>query len=107
LARQVKEAGGETAKIGASVSTANSPTQQVESLSVIASGLEFSDDGSLVAVNEEHRSKLAKQLKDLAQGPGASARFAKGVKTCIPGRANRTTAVPFSAKLYTKIFEIS
>ena len=75
LARQVKEAGGETAKIGASVSTANSPTQQVESLSVIASGLEFSDDGSLVAVNEEHRSKLAKQLKDLAQGPGASARF--------------------------------
>jgi hypothetical protein len=52
---------------------ANSPTQQVESLSAIASGLEFSDDGSLVAVDEEHRSKLAKQLKDLAQdrAPGA------------------------------------
>ena len=75
LARQVKEAGGETSKIGASVSMANSPTQQVESLSAIASGLEFSDDGSLVAVNEEHRSKLTKQLKDLAQGPGPSARF--------------------------------
>ena len=54
---------------------ANSPTQQVESLSDIASGLEFSDEGSLVAVNEEHRSKLAKQLKDLAQGLGPSARF--------------------------------
>ena len=53
----------------------NSPTQQVESLSVIASGLQFSDDGSLVAVNEEHRSKLAKQLKDLAQGLGPNARF--------------------------------
>ena len=49
--------------------------QQVESLSAIASGLEFSDEGSLVAVNEEHRSKLTKQLKDLAQGAGPSARF--------------------------------
>ena len=54
---------------------ANSPTQQVESLSVIASGLEFSDEGSLVAVNEERRSKLTKQLKDLAQGLGPNARF--------------------------------
>ena len=27
---------------------------------------------------------------------------AKGVKTCIPGRNNRTTAVPFSAKLYRR-----
>jgi dipeptidyl aminopeptidase/acylaminoacyl peptidase len=75
LARQVKQVGSETAKIAAPVSMANSPTQQVESLSVIASGLEFSDDGSLVAVDEEHRSKLAKQLKDLAQGPAPSARF--------------------------------
>ena len=75
LARQVKEAGGDTARMNSSVSIANSPTQQVESLSEIASGLEFSDEGSLVAVNEEHRSKLTKQLKDLAQGLGPSARF--------------------------------
>ena len=75
LAQQVKEASGEKSKIGASVSMANSPPQQVESLSAIASGLEFSDEGSLVAVNEEHRSKLTKQLKDLAQGAGPSARF--------------------------------
>jgi hypothetical protein len=59
----------------ASVSMANSPTRQVESLSAIATGLEFSDDGSLVAVDEEHRSKLAKQLKDLAQVPTPSGRF--------------------------------
>jgi hypothetical protein len=75
LARQVKEASGETAKIGASVSMAGSPAPQVESLSVIASGLEFSDDGSLVPVNEGHRSKLAKQVKDVAQGLGPNARF--------------------------------
>ena len=75
FARQVKEARGDIAKIGSSVSVANSPAQQIESLSIIASGLEFSDDGSLVPVNEEHRSKLTKQLKDLAQGLGPSARF--------------------------------
>jgi WD40 repeat protein len=75
LARRAKEARGDTARIGSSVSMAGSPAPQVESLSVIASGLEFSNDGSLVAVNEEHRSKLAKQLKDLAQGPGPNARF--------------------------------
>ena len=71
----MKEAGGDTARMGSSVSIANSPTQQVESLSEIASGLEFSDEGSLVAVDEEHRSKLTKQLKDLAQGVGPNARF--------------------------------
>jgi WD40 repeat protein len=75
LARQVKQLGSDSARIGSSVLMANSPTQQVESLSAIASGLEFSDDGSLVAVDEEHRSKLAKQLKDSAQGPAPIARF--------------------------------
>ena len=75
LAQQVKEADGEKSNTGASVSMANPPIQQVESLSAIASGLEFSDEGSLVAVNEEQRSKLTKQLKDLAQGLGPGARF--------------------------------
>ena len=65
-----ERSGGEKSKTGASVSIANSPIQQVESLSAIASGLEFSDEGSLVAVSEEQRSKLTKQLKDLAQGLG-------------------------------------
>ena len=75
LAQQLKEARRDTARIGPPGSMANSPAQQIESLSVIASGLEFTDEGSLVGVDEEHRSKLAKQLKDLAQGPGPSARF--------------------------------
>ena len=54
---------------------ANSPALQVESLSDIASGLQFSNDGSLVAVDEERRSKLTKQLKDLAQDLSSNARF--------------------------------
>ena len=75
LARQVKESGGDTARIGSSVSMASSPALQVESLSDIASGLQFSNDGSLIAVNEERRSKLTKQLKDLAQDLRSNARF--------------------------------
>ena len=67
LARQVKESIHNTARTGSSVSTAGSPAQQVDSLSDIASGLQFLNDGSLVAVNEERRLKLTKQLKDLAQ----------------------------------------
>ena len=87
LARQVTEARGETARTGSSLSMAHSPTQQVESLSAIASGLAFSDDGSLVAINEEHRSKLAKQLRDLAQGLGPSARFTRWF---VSGGGDRT-----------------
>ncbi|MGB9276459.1 MAG: hypothetical protein WCC08_14580, partial [Terrimicrobiaceae bacterium] len=72
LARQVKESGGDTARIGPSVSTASFPVLQVEWLSVIASGLQFSNDGSLVAVNEERRSKLK---EDLAQSLHTNAPF--------------------------------
>ena len=75
LARQVKESAHNITRTGSSVSMASSPAQQVESLSEIASGLHFSNDGSLVAVNEESRSKLTKGLKDLAQGFGPSPRF--------------------------------
>jgi hypothetical protein len=75
MARQVKESGGPTGKIGSSVSMAGSAALQVESLSDIASGLRFSDDGALVAVNEERRSKLTKQLKDLAQDLRPNPRF--------------------------------
>ena len=75
LARQVKEARGDTARRGASISIADSPVLQVQSLSEIASGLEFSEEGTLVAINEEDRTKLMKQLKDLAQGLGPTARL--------------------------------
>jgi hypothetical protein len=75
MARQVKESGGDTARIGSSVSMGGSPAPQVESLSVIASGLRFSDDGTLVAIDEERRSELTRQLKDVAQDPRPNARF--------------------------------
>jgi hypothetical protein len=41
----VKEAGGEKSKTGASVSIANSPIQQVESLSAIAMDSNFQTKG--------------------------------------------------------------
>ena len=75
LARQMKESGGDRAGRGASDSIAGSPAQQIESLSDIASGLQFSNDGSLVMVNEERRSQLTKQLQDLAQDFRPDARF--------------------------------
>jgi hypothetical protein len=49
----------------------------VESLSVVASGLQFLDDGSLVAVDEERKSQLTKQLRDLAQDLRPDARFVR------------------------------
>jgi WD40 repeat protein/serine/threonine protein kinase len=83
LARQVKESGGERARMGSSVlaigpadrGIVDSPERQVESLSIIASGLQFSDDGSPVEVKEERRSELTRQLKNSAQGAGPNARF--------------------------------
>ena len=48
---------------------------QVEALADIASGLHFSEDGTLVAVSEERRSELTNQLKNLAQGVRPNARF--------------------------------
>ena len=90
LARQVKESGGETARTGSSVSMASSPALQLEALSDIASGLQFSADGSLVVVNEERRLQLAKELKELAQDLPPNARFkrwffsAGGDRTIFP-----------------------
>jgi WD40 repeat protein/serine/threonine protein kinase len=75
LARRMKELGGDRAGRGASDSNARSPARQIESLSDIASGLEFSNDGSLVIVNEERRSQQTKQFQDLAQDFHPDARF--------------------------------
>ena len=97
LARQVKEAGGDTARMNSSVSIANSPKQQVESLSEIASGLEFSGEGSLIAVNEQDRSKLTKQLKDSAQGVSGWRGYRKTVLFArAPARCCSRKAVPNS-----------
>jgi WD40 repeat protein/serine/threonine protein kinase len=67
LAGRMKESGDDRAGRGASDAIAGSPAWQIESLSDIASGLQFSNDGSLVIVSEERRSQLTKQLQDLAQ----------------------------------------
>ena len=75
LARQVKESGGDIARMGSSVSMAGSPALQVESLSVYRKRTPILNDGSLVAVDEKRRSKLTKQLKDLAQDLRPDARF--------------------------------
>jgi hypothetical protein len=71
----MKESGGARAGRGASDSIAGSPVQQIESLSDIASGLQFSNEGSLVVVNEEPRSQLTKQFQGLMQGFRPDVRF--------------------------------
>ena len=75
MARLMKESDGDRSGRGASDSIAGSPAEQIESLSDIASGLQFSNDGSLVMVNEERRSQLTKQLQDRAQAFRPDARF--------------------------------
>ena len=71
LAREVNDSGVATAKAG----PARSPALEFESLSAIASGLQFSNDGSLVAVDEERRSKLMKDLAQDLDPNTAKARF--------------------------------
>jgi len=75
LARQLKEADGNGARTRSSGSMPGSALPEVESLSIVASGLKFSDDGSLVAVDMERRSQLTRQLEALAQSPLPNARF--------------------------------
>jgi WD40 repeat protein len=75
LARQLQEPDGDAVRTRSPGSRPASEEPQIESLSVIASGLKFSDDGSLVAVDMERRSQLMRQLKALAQAPRTNARF--------------------------------
>jgi len=75
MARQVKESGSNTARTGSSVSKAGSPRCKVELLSGVAGGLQFSEDGSLVAADEKRRSRLTTELKELAQELRPNGRF--------------------------------
>jgi predicted NACHT family NTPase len=75
LAWRIKESDGDRAGGGASDWIAASPARQVESLSDIASGLHFSNDGSLGIINEERRSQLTKQFQELAQDLRPNAHF--------------------------------
>src|SRR5271157_2080865 len=70
LAREVKASVGHAAGIDS-----GSAASQVESLAVIASGFKFSDDGSLVTVDEQGRSRITGQLKGLARDDRPNARF--------------------------------
>jgi WD40 repeat protein len=87
LAQQVKESGANTARTGSSVSMAGLLALQVESLSDVASGLQFSEDGSLVVVNEERRSQLTNELKEFAQDHRPNARF---IRWFFSTRGDRT-----------------
>ena len=75
LSQRLKEFGGERAGRAASGSIAGSPARQIESLSDSASGLQFSNDGSLLIINEERRSQLIKQFQDLAKDLRPETRF--------------------------------
>src|SRR5260370_20147011 len=75
LALQLKESDGDAARTRSSGSMPGFPLPEVESLSIVASGLKFSDDGSLVAVDMERRSQLTRQLEGLAQSPIPNVRF--------------------------------
>ena len=66
LARKLKESAGDSARTRFSGSMPGSPGPEVESLSIIASGLKFSDDGSLVAVDDESRSQLDETIEGLS-----------------------------------------
>ncbi len=90
LARQVKESDGHGWRAGSPISRPTTPPLPVETLSGIASGLQFSEDGSVVAVDEKRRLELTKELKDLAQGLRSDARFLRwffsteGDRTILP-----------------------
>jgi hypothetical protein len=75
LARKVKESSGETAGTDSSGAISGYAASQVESLSIVASGFKFADDGSLVTVDEQLRSQMTTQLKSLARDHGPNARF--------------------------------
>ena len=84
LARQVKESGARTTRMGSSGSATGQLALLV--LSDLASGLHFSDDGSLVAVDEVRRSELANQLKNSAHDLGPSAQFIRWFFSSAPDR---------------------
>jgi hypothetical protein len=63
-----------------------SPPQEVASLSAIGSGLKFSDEGSLVAVDEASRSQLIRQLDASARDPRTNSRFLRWFFSVGTGR---------------------
>jgi len=75
LAQLLKKTGGGAAKTSDSRLARGERLVEFEGFSAIASGLTLSDDGSLVAVETEVRSRLTTELKQLAQAPRVDAPF--------------------------------
>jgi len=86
LARQLKESNSE-ARSSSGASPVSAPLA-VESLSAVAGGLEFSDDGSLVPIDRASRSELTRRLNASAESPRPDAcllrwLFSKGSERTI------------------------
>jgi len=90
LARQVKTVIDKSPGSGSSTSDLPSEGLPVETLSEIASGLRFSEDGSLVEVDEQRRQQLMQEVRLLMGARLASAQFiqwflgAGGERTLFP-----------------------
>jgi len=91
LSRQVKTPLDKNLGSGSSTSGLASEGLPVEKLSEIASGLRFSEDGSLVTVDEQRRQQLTQEVRSLMAARPASAQFiqwflsAGGERTLFPG----------------------
>ena len=91
LSRQVKTPLDKNLGSASSTSGSSSEGLPVEKLSEIAIGLRFSEDGSLVTVDEQRRQQLTQEVRSLMEGRPASAQFiqwflsAGGERTLFPG----------------------
>jgi WD40 repeat protein/tetratricopeptide (TPR) repeat protein len=97
LSQQVRRLRDKNPGNGSSTSGIPSEGLPVETLSEIAVGLRFSDDGSLVTVDEQRREQLTQEVRPLMDARPASAQFiqwflsAGGERTLFP--ASNTKAV--------------
>jgi WD40 repeat protein len=91
LSRQVKTPLDKNLGSGSSTSGLSSEGLPVERLSEIAIGLRFSEDGSLVTVDEQRRQQLTQEVRSLMEARPASAQFiqwflsAGSERTLFPG----------------------
>jgi WD40 repeat protein/tetratricopeptide (TPR) repeat protein len=91
LSQQVRTRLDKNPGNGSSTTGLPSEGLPVETLSEIASGLRFSEDGSLVTVDEQRRQQLTQEVRNLMEAQPARAQFmqwflsAGGERTLFPG----------------------
>jgi WD40 repeat protein/tetratricopeptide (TPR) repeat protein len=91
LSQQVRTLVGRNSGIGSSTPGLPSEGLPVENLSETAIGLRFSEDGSLVTVDEQRRQQLTQEVRTLMEARPASAEFiewflgAGGDRPLFPG----------------------